>query len=108
MAINFQEDITVIVSDTGLRGTTGEQGERGLRGETGPQGAPESLLAGPSFTRTTGILTRIDYDDGEFKVFTYDEAGSLATVTLTDGDSTILKTFNYTGGLLTSIDQTNS
>ena len=100
MAINFQEDITVILSDTGLRGIAGARGERGLSG-----GSPS--LAGPSFTRTAGILTRIDYDDGESKVFTYDVAGSLATVTLTDGDSTTLKTFNYAGGVLTSIDQSN-
>ena len=98
MAINFQEDITVILSDTGLRGIRGPKGERGLSG-----GSPS--LAGPAFTRTAGILTRIDYDAGEFKVFTYNEAGSLATVTLTYGDNTILKVFNYVEGLLTSISE---
>jgi hypothetical protein len=63
-------------------------------------------FTGPSFTYDAGSLTRIDYDDGSYKEFTY-SVGQLTQIDffITGGD-TIRKTFNYTGDVLTSIDQT--
>jgi hypothetical protein len=59
---------------------------------------------GPAFTYTNGALTRIDYDNGSFKVFTYTD-GVLTQLDFVVGGVTTRKTFNYTGDLLTSIDQ---
>lgn len=65
-----------------------------------------SLLTGPAFTYTLGILTRIDYDGGQFKILAYNLNGSLNTIALTDGGQVLTKTLNYTDDILTSI--TNS
>jgi hypothetical protein len=61
---------------------------------------------GPSFTYDgDGVLTRIDYDDGSYKEFTY-VADVLTQIDfIIFGGDTIRKTFNYTGDVLTSIDQ---
>jgi hypothetical protein len=61
---------------------------------------------GPSFTYDGGgVLTRIDYDDGSYKEFTY-VADVLTQIDfIIFGGDTIRKTFNYTGDVLTSIDQ---
>ena len=62
-------------------------------------------LKGPAFTYTDGVLTRIDYDGGEYKTFTYTD-GVLTQLDLVKGGVTYRKTFNYTSGVLTSIDET--
>jgi hypothetical protein len=79
-------------------------GEQGL---PGPQGEPEFAESGPLFTYAGGDLARIDYDSGNYKLFTH-SAGALRTIDyVRAGQPTIRKTFNYDGsGNLTSIDQT--
>lgn len=64
-----------------------------------------SLLTGPAFTYTLGILTRIDYDGGQFKILAYNSNGSVNTIQLTAGGSTLTKTFNYNAGVLTGITE---
>ena len=61
-------------------------------------------LIGPEFTYTAGVLTRIDYDGGQYKLFTYTD-GLLTILDLVAGAVTTRKTFNYTDGVLTSITQ---
>ena len=51
-------------------------------------------LAKPAMTYTLGLLTRIDYDSGEFKVLSY-SAGVLNTVQLNDSGVITTKTINY-------------
>ena len=61
---------------------------------------------GPSLTYTSSILTRIDYDSGNYKTFTY-ASGVLTQLDYVVGAVTTRKTFNYNpDGSLASIDQT--
>lgn len=60
------------------------------------------IRSAPTFTYTSGVLTRIDYSDGFYKVFAYSGGGDLSTITT----PSYVKTFNYDGsGVLTSITQ---
>ena len=64
-----------------------------------------SLLKNPEFTYTSGVLTRIDYDGGKFKILTY--VGSvLSIIKLNINGAVTTKTLNYTLGVLTSITET--
>lgn len=81
----------------------GPQGAQGIQGPPG-QDAQEPPK-GPAFTYSSGILTRIDYDDSSFKVFSY-SSGKLSQIDFTRSGTTTRKTFNYTGDVLTSIDET--
>lgn len=62
-------------------------------------------LLNPQFIYASGLLTRIDYDDGKYKVFTY-SSGQLNQIDFYDGFKTIRKTLNRIDGVLTSITQT--
>lgn len=67
-------------------------------GTQGMAGASQVAPAGPEFTYdVTGPLTRIDYDDGSFKVFAYDagNGGRLDHVDFTVGPVTTRKQFLY-------------
>ena len=57
-------------------------------------------LAEPSFTYSSGVLTRIDYPDGSYKEFTYNIDGTLDEIDL-DGKHT--KSLVWSDGLLQSI-----
>lgn len=74
-------------------------------GIQGPPGPPGSAPTGPVFTRSAGKLTRVDYDDGSYKGFTY-TGDVLVQVDYTKGGSTTRKALNYVFGELVSIDQT--
>jgi hypothetical protein len=64
-------------------------------------------LKSPVMTYTAGQLTRIDYDDGSFKTFSYTAIGDVALIDFTKGGTTTRKTFNHDGnGVLVSIVQT--
>lgn len=59
----------------------------------------------PVFTYDAGVLTRIDYADGSFKVFTYVE-GELYRIDFTSGGVTTRKTFvRDVDGTLLEIDE---
>lgn len=61
---------------------------------------------GPSLTYTSSILTRIDYDSGNYKTFSY-TGGILTQIDYVVGLVTTRKTFNYNlDGSLASIDHT--
>jgi hypothetical protein len=57
-------------------------------------------------TYTGGLLTRVDYDSGNYKTFTY-TSGVLTQLDYVVGATTTRKTFNYNpDGTLSSITQT--
>ena len=77
-----------------------------LVGEQGPEGPPTFQETGPAFTYTSGLVTRIDYDSGNYKLFTY-TSGVLTQIDyVRPGSTTIRKTFTYSGDVLSSITQT--
>ena len=62
---------------------------------------------GPAMTYTGSLLMRVDYDSGNYKVFTYNGSGVLTQLDYVIGAATTRKTFNYNpDGTLASIDQT--
>ena len=66
-----------------------------------------SSLTGPAFTYTTGLLTRVDYDGGQYKTLTYNASSQLTSVVLVDGSSTTTKTLTYNAdGTLASVSET--
>ena len=60
---------------------------------------------GKTLTYTNDKLTRIDFDNGDFKTLSYTN-GILTTLVSNIGSTTTTKTFTYTNGKLTSIDIT--
>lgn len=73
---------------------------------TGTGGGGVPAESGAALTYTSGVLTRIDYPSGNYKLFTY-TSGKLTQLTyIRPGQTTIQKDFAYSGGLLVSITQT--
>ena len=59
----------------------------------------------PTFTYTSGIVTRIDYSNGEYKIISY-SAGKINQVVYYKSNVTITKNFTYDlSGKLQSIQQ---
>lgn len=58
----------------------------------------------PVFTYTDGALTGIEYEDGSTKTLTY-AGGILTTLVFIRDGVTSTKTFNYTSGILQSINE---
>ena len=84
-----------------------------LIGTQGPAGAPgasaNDAAIGPDLTYTSNRLSRIDYDDGSFKRFTYDDliGGRLDYFDFTKGAVTTRKQLVWNlDGTLQRIDQT--
>jgi hypothetical protein len=61
--------------------------------------------SGPEMTYVNGVLTRIDYDSGRYKIFTYNN-GMLIQIDYVQGQYTTRKTFAYAGGVLSGITET--
>ncbi len=89
----------------------GDKGSGGgtvvLGGAAAPSPAPAiSEETGPAFTYTSGLVSRIDYDSGNYKLFTY-TSGVLTQIDyVRPGSTTIRKDFTYSGDSLSSITQT--
>ena len=58
----------------------------------------------PVFTYLNGVLSRVEYDQGLYKELSYDGT-VLSQLEHYNGDVTTRKTFNYSAGILTSIDE---
>ncbi len=84
--------------------TATSQWEPIVVGTQGPPGGPAET--GPDFIYTSGVLTRIDYDSGNHKIFTY-SSGTLTRIDyIRPGTTTIRKDFFYdVNGLLDYINQ---
>ena len=63
----------------------------------------------PAFTYTSGRITRIDYDSGNYKLLSYDALNNyrISRVDYIRGALTTRKDFVYTGSVLTEITQTD-
>lgn len=100
---------TITGGIVGPVGPQGPQGPAGATGPAGPQGQPgqDAPLppTDPVITRTGDLVTRIDYSGGRYKVFTY-TATRLDRIDYIHDGVTTRKDLHYTGGLLTSITQT--
>ena len=109
-SIDFDNHLVIKLSDGSeidageIKGGSG--GDQYFRsGSTVQVQESASSLKGPEFTYTLGVLTRIDYDGGEFKTLTYVD-GVLSTIELNINGAVTTKTLNYTTGVLTSITET--
>ena len=104
VTVSPEPSIEVINSTAAINVTVATVGTQGVPGPQGPPGADGFFPPkGPAFTYTSGILTRIDYDDLSYKTFTY-VSGKLAQIDYVKGAVTERRVFNYTGDVLTSID----
>jgi hypothetical protein len=87
--------------------TNGNNGYNIVSTSSGPiwQSSVYKSPQSPTFTYTSGILTRIDYStDGSYKTFSY-QLGLLTSATYVNSGVTKNKTFNYTSGVLISITE---
>jgi hypothetical protein len=74
----------------------------GPRGNNG-----DSIRKNPTFTYDAeDQLVRVDYPDGSFKLFAYTEDGDLDTITYQLGAAEGIRTFVFTDGKLTAIQDT--
>lgn len=72
-------------------------------------GGNQSSLTNPQFTYTSGLLTRVDYDHGEYKILAYNADDQLTTVTLYKHNGSVIstKTLTYNAdGTLASVSET--
>ncbi|MGL4998022.1 MAG: collagen-like triple helix repeat-containing protein [Cetobacterium sp.] len=106
--VQYVDDVAevVVIPDTsGVASVSvavrGPQGPQGLPGTPGTAGVTET---GPALTYAGGLLTRIDYDSGNYKTLSY-ISGVLNQLDYIVDGTTTRKTFNYTSGVLTSIDE---
>lgn len=104
-AVNISEKQGLNIDLSGTQGPTGPKGEKGDKGDKGEEGQSSEIPKNPKFFYTLGKLTRIEYDAGAFKNFTYDVGGLLTNIEFFFNGVTRLKTLNYTLGVLTSIDE---
>ena len=75
----------------------------------GGGGGSQSSLTNPQFTYTSGLLTRVDYDHGEYKTLAYNANDQLTTVTLYKHNGSVIstKTLTYNAdGTLASVSET--
>ena len=94
----------IVANEMVVDGTLDAQGELIVLDDADPQ---TTHPIGPDFTYTLGVLTRIDYDGGEYKIFTYGGGGELTVVDYVSNGITKRKEFFYgLGGELSHINQT--
>lgn len=101
---------TVTGGIVGPAGPTGPPGPAGgpigPQGPVGPQGPPgPGGPTGPLITRSGGLISRIDYDDGTYKLFAWTGL-LLARVDYIHGAVTTRKTMVYSGNDLIEVIQT--
>lgn len=95
----------VVISDTILIETEElfdvlEIAALGPKGDNG-----DAIRKNPTFTYDTeDKLTRVDYQDGSFKVFAYTVDGDLDTITYQLGAAEGVRTFVFTDGKLVRIE----
>lgn len=76
--------------------------------EQGPPGPPGASESSPVMTYVGGVLTRVDYASGNYKLMTYGVTGLLTQVDYVKGAVTTRKTFAYNpDGSLASVTESN-
>lgn len=101
--------VSVVHAGAGLQGApgpAGPQGLQGLTGDAGPPGPPAAVVeTHPVLTYTAGLLTRVDYASGNYKLLTY-VGGVLAQLDYVRGAVTTRKTLAYNpNGSLASVTE---
>lgn len=95
--------LTDLKGPKGERGEKGDQGEKGQKGDTGAPGprGPQGYPGAPGATASTfeSVSKNIKAWDAAFAY----TGSQLDSITYTNGAETIVKTFNYTDGKVTSI-----
>jgi len=77
---------------------------KGAKGDTGPAGATEKLgLA--TYTRTAGKISRIDWDNGDYKSITYDINGAITQIDYHVGAKHIRTIITRTSVKITAINK---
>ena len=75
--------------------------------EQGPPGPPGASEFSPAMTYVGGVLTRVDYASGNYKLMTY-TSGLLTQVDYVRGSATARKTLTYNpDGSLASVTESN-
>ena len=75
-------------------GVPGPKGDKGDTGDIGP--SSEDLNPSPTFTyNNNDDISRIDYSNGRYKLFSYTNDGDIDTIVYFRVDSTLTRTFNY-------------
>ena len=64
-------------------------------GEIQSSGSATTIETGPEFTWTAGVVTRIDYDSGNYKLFFYNIDGLLERIDYQLVGSLVRKTIFY-------------
>lgn len=78
----------------------------GAPGAKGAPGKDADVEKSPSFTYSSGNLSRVDYESGNFKTFTYLDSGLLNTLTYDKNGSIVTKTFYWNeDGTLNRIEE---
>ena len=60
-------------------------------------------LRKPVPTYTEGVLTRLDYEGGASKVFTYNDEGQCTSITTTNGGVVLTDQINWVDGVFQGI-----
>lgn len=78
----------------------------GIPGPRGIPGPGQAAEKDPAFTYSAGLLSRVDYASGAYKLLTYTAAGVLTQLDYVVGAVTMRKTFTYNpDGTLAAISQ---
>jgi hypothetical protein len=72
------------------------------QGPAGPPGSGEAQSLGKTLTYSSGVLTRIDFDNGDYKLFTY-VAGRISRIDWHRGSVVVRSEFQYDGDLVSQI-----
>lgn len=85
----------------------GKDGRDGRNGVDAISVSTDSSLEDSSFTYSDGLVTRIDYADGQYKTFIYNGDSTVHTLTWYRISDTVTKVFTYNGdGTVASITVT--
>jgi len=79
-------------------GRNGRDGRDGKDGVVVVGGDDTTSLTSASFTYTGDLVTRIDYDGGEYKTISYNGDDTVSTIVWYRTADTVTKTFTYDGG----------
>ena len=115
LEISYNDGTTEVVETASIFGPTRTESavyvKHAGQDETGAGGGGgnQHELTSPEFTYTSGLLTRVDYDHGEYKILAYNSDDQLTTVTLYHHNGNVIstKTLTYnTDGTLASVSET--
>jgi len=78
-----------------INGANGRDGRPGRDGLDGTGGGGDSMLSNSTYTYSDGLVTRIDYADGQYKTFVYNPDSTVSTIVWFRLTDTVTKIFSY-------------